>query len=403
MFVTRSFWTVPPPNRSNPTAMQTATAPRFRERFPTLADSTYLVSHSMGAPPLAARDALVEYWQEWAKDGPEAWNAWMPELEALADNLGKIFGAPAGSVSLAPNVSVLQAAIASSLDWRGARNEVIFEDLQFPSVTYVWKAWERFGAQVTRVPSDDGRTMSTERIVTAITEKTAVVVLSHAAYVSASVIDVPPIVARCREVGALFILDTYQTAGVYPFDVTALDVDIAVGGSHKWLCGGPGCGYIYVKSALRRKLEPSITGWMAHESPFAFEPAPIRLAWNQHRWNTGTPTVPGYLVARPGHDTILEAGLGNIRAHNIRLTTAIFGMADERGITSPTPREPTKRTGWVGLDFPGADRVTEALIAQRIFVDYRPGCGIRLSPHFYTSDDEIEGFFTALDALRKHA
>jgi hypothetical protein len=150
--------------------MQTVTAPRFRERFPTLADSTYLASHSMGPPPLAARDALLAYWEAWAKDGPEAWNAWMPELESLADNLGSIIGAPAGSLSLAPNVSVLQAAIASSLDWRGARNEVIFEDLQFPSVTYVWKAWERFGALITRVPSDDGRTMSTERIVGAITE-----------------------------------------------------------------------------------------------------------------------------------------------------------------------------------------------------------------------------------------
>ena len=378
----------------------TLTAPRFRQRFPTLADSTYLVSHSMGAPPIGARDVLVAYWEEWAKNGPEAWNAWMPELQSLADNLGNIIGAPAGSVSLAPNVSVLQAAIASSLAWGGARNEVVFEDLQFPSVTYVWKAWERFGARVVRVPSDDGRTMSTERIVAAITEKTAVVVLSHAAYVSAFLIDVPPIVARCREVGALFVLDVHQTAGIVPFDVSALDVDIAVGGSHKWLCGGPGCGYIYVKPALRGKLEPSITGWMAHESPFAFEPAPIRLTWNQHRWNTGTPTVPGYLVARPGHDTIREAGVANIRAHNIRLTTTIFEMADERGISSPTPREPEKRTGWVGLDFPGADRVTEALIARRVFVDYRPGCGIRVSPHFYTSDDEIARFFDALDELR---
>src|ERR1700693_367049 len=250
--------------RRTPTAMQTLTAPRFRQRFPTLADSTYLVSHSMGAPPLAARDVLVAYWEAWAKDGPEAWNEWMAALWALADNLGSIIGAPAGSISLAPNVSLLQAAIASSLDWDGVRNEVVFEDLQFPSVTYVWKAWERFGAHVVRVPSDDGRTMSTERIVASITEKTAVVVLSHAAYISASLIDVPSIVARCREVGALFVLDVYQTAGIVPFDVSALDLAIAVGGSHKWLCGGPGCGFIYVKPALRARLEPAITGWVAH-------------------------------------------------------------------------------------------------------------------------------------------
>jgi len=378
----------------------TTTAPRFRERFPTLSNSTYLVSHSMGAPPLGARDALVAYWEAWAKEGPEAWNEWLPAMQDLADNLGAIFGAAPGSVSLAPNVSILQAAIASSMDWNGARNEVVFEDLQFPSVTYVWKAWERFGAKVVRVPSDDGRTMSTERLVAAITEKTAVVVLSHAAYVSGALIDVPAIVARCRETGALFVLDVYQTTGTYPYDVTALDLDMAVGGSHKWLCGGPGCGFIYVKPALRAKFEPAITGWMAHESPFAFEPAPIRLTWNQHRWNTGTPTVPGYLVARAGHDAIREVGVANIRAHNLRLTAAILGHASERGIATPTPLDPAQRTGWIGLAFQGDDRVAEQLIERRIFVDYRPGCGIRVSPHFYTSDEEIEAFFEAIDELR---
>ncbi len=172
-------------------ATPTITAPRLRERFPTLETATYLVSHSMGAAPLAARDALVAYWEAWKKDGPEAWEAWLPEIVAIADGIATLIGASRGSVSLAPNVSLLQAALASSLDWRGERNEVVFEDLQFPSVTYVWTAWERFGARVVRVPSDDGRTMSTERIVAAITEKTAVVVLSHAAYISAALIDVP--------------------------------------------------------------------------------------------------------------------------------------------------------------------------------------------------------------------
>jgi kynureninase len=378
-------------------------ASRLRERFPVLANSTYLVSHSMGAAPLGARDALAAYWQAWAEAGPEAWYRWLEAMQEIADGVGGIFGAPPGSVSLAPNVSLLQAAIASALDWNGARNEVVFEDLQFPSVTYVWKAWERFGARVVRVPSQDGRTMSTERLVAAITEKTAVVVLSHAAYVSGSVIDVPAIVERCRATGALFVLDVYQTTGVYPYDVVELDLDIAVGGSHKWLCGGPGCGFIYVKPALRARLEPATTGWMAHESPFAFEPAPIRLAWNQHRWNTGTPTVPGYLAARAGHDAIREVGIENIRAHNVRLTSMILALADERGIQTPTPREPARRTGWIGLDFPGADRVTERLIERRIFVDYRPGCGIRVSPHFYTSEAEIEYFFASLDEERSRS
>jgi kynureninase len=379
---------------------QTMTVPLLRERFPTLAKATYLVSHSMGAPPLGARDALSAYWNAWAEHGPEAWERWLPEIAEIADGIGRIIGAPPGSISLGPNVSLFQAALATSLDFNGARNEVIFEELQFPTVTYVWKAWERFGARAVRVPSQDGREMSTERLCAAITEKTAVAVLSHAAYQSGAVIDVPAIVGRCRETGTLFVLDVYQTTGVYPYDVTQLGVDIAVGGSHKWLCGGAGCGFMYVRPGLRELLEPAQTGWMAHASPFNFEPAPIRLSLDQRRWNTGTPTVPGYLAARPGHDAILEIGSAAIRAHNVRLTTRLAEMALERGFTVPTPLDPARRTGWIGMDFPGAKRVMRELIARRIFVDYRPGCGIRVSPHFYTSDAEIDAFFATVDELR---
>jgi kynureninase len=383
--------------------MPTLTVPQLRERFPTLATSTYLVSHSMGAPPLGARAALDAYWSAWAADGPEAWESWLPDIAAIADNLGRIIGAPAGSVSLAPNVSLLQAAIGSAIDFAGDRREVVIEALQFPTVTYVWDAWRRFGAQVVEVPSDDGRSMSTDRLCSAITDRTAAVVLSHAAYISGSIIDVAAIGERCRETGAIFVLDTYQTTGVYPYDVAQLPVDVVVGGSHKWLCGGPGCGFIYVRPGLRDALAPAVTGWMAHSDPFAFEPAPIRLSKGAHRWNTGTPTVPGYVAARPGHDAILEIGIAAIRAHNLRLTDKLIEGADVRGFSVPTPLEHERRTGWIGLDFPGADRATSALIERRVFVDYRPGCGIRVSPHFYTSEEEIETFFHVLDEVRRYA
>jgi len=354
----------------------------------------------MGAPPVGARLALDAYWADWAADGPEAWERWLPAMLDIADNLGSIFNAPPGTVSLTPNVSLSQAAIGSALDFSGERNEVVIEALQFPTVTYVWDAWRRFGARVVEIPSDDGWTMATDRICSAIGERTAAVVLSHAAYVSGSIIDVAAIGARCRETGALFVLDAYQTTGVYPYDVTAFDVDLVVGGSHKWLCGGAGCGFIYVRPGLRDALAPAVTGWMAHAEPFAFEAAPIRLAATSHRWNTGTPTVPGYLAARPGHDAILELGVANIRAHNLRLTDVLAEGALARGFTVPTPLEHERRTGWMGMDFPGADRATAALIGRRVFVDYRPGCGIRVSPHFYTSDDEIETFFRTLDEVR---
>jgi kynureninase len=380
--------------------MPTITAPQLRERFPTLARATYLVSHSMGAPPLGARDALAAYWAAWAENGPEAWERWLPEIAAIADNLGSIFNAPPGSVSLVPNVSLAQAAIASALSFEGERCEVVIEALQFPSVTYVWKAWERYGARVVDVPSEDGRTMSTDRICSAIGERTAVVALSHAAYVSGATIDVAAIAERCRETGALFVLDAYQTTGIVPFDVAALGVDAVIGGSHKWLCGGPGCGFLYIRPGVRERLEPAITGWMGHADPFAFEAAPIRLAAGAHRFNTGTPTVPGYLAARAGHDAILDVGVEAIRAHNIRLTTILAHGALARGFSVPTPLDPAKRTGWIGMDFDGADRAASALFERRVFVDYRPGCGLRVSPHFYTSDADIEAFFGAIDEIR---
>lgn len=373
----------------------------MRDRFPTLARATYLVSHSMGAPPLASRDSLERYWNAWATDGPEAWEAWLPELGKIAGGIAALLGAAPNTVSLVPNVSLGQAAIASALTFGPDRDGVVMEALQFPTVTYVWSAWQKYGARIVTVPSDDGRTMSTDRICSAIDERTAVVALSHAAYVSGSLLEIDAIQARCHEVGAIFVLDTYQTTGIVPLDVSAQGIDVVVGGSHKWLCGGPGCGFLYVRPGLRDRLAPALTGWMAHAEPFAFAPAPITLARDTHRYNTGTPTMLGYLVARAGHDAIAEIGVPAIRAHNARLTTRIIEAALARGFTIPTPLEAERRTGWIGIDFPGADRATQALIDRRIFIDYRPGCGMRVGPHFYSTDEDIDAFFHALDEIAR--
>ncbi|MFN2459678.1 MAG: aminotransferase class V-fold PLP-dependent enzyme [Candidatus Velthaea sp.] len=376
------------------------TAPRARELFAGLDVNTWLVSHSMGAPPLAARDALTRYYAEWADRGPEAWAGWLAEVRAIADGIGGLFGAPPGSVYLAPNVSTLQSAIASATAFPSERNEVVYESLQFPSLAYVWTAWERMGAVTRCVPSDDGRTIPTERIVAAITPKTAVIVLSHAYYQSAALVDVPAIVARAKETGTLLVLDAYQTAGIVPFDVTSLDADIVVGGSHKWLCGGPGCGYIYVKPAIARDFSPAVTGWFAHADQWAFAAPPMRYAPDPARWATGTPTIPGYLVARAGHAIVGEIGVPAIRAHSNRLTARITEAARERGLSVNSPLDPLRRTGWVGIDVPGAAGIVDQLNARRVFVDYRPGCGIRVSAHFYTSDDDVARFFAELDDLR---
>jgi kynureninase len=376
------------------------TPARARERFAGLDRNTWLVSHSMGAPPRAAADALAAYHAQWADGGPDgAWPFWLDRMRAIGDGIGSIIGAPSGSIALAPNVSLLQSAIASSRDPRSARNEIVYEALQFPSLAYVWTAWERAGARTVRVPTDDGRTIPTQRIVDAITERTALVVLSHAYYQSAVLIDLPPIVARAHELGALVVLDAYQTTGIVPYDVVELDLDLVVGGSHKWLCGGPGCGWIYVKPALAPRFRPMTTGWFAHRDPFAFPPPPIEYARDQMRWASGTPTIPGYLAAQAGHDIIREIGVPTIREHNARLTAALTDAALEREWTVSTPLDPALRTGWVGLDVPDAARIQHELQQRRIFVDYRPGCGLRVSAHAYTTDEEIAHFVGVMDTL----
>ena len=380
--------------------MIATTKPRLRERFANLDDCTYLISHSMGAAPLAARDELVAFWEDWSHDGAEAWERWLPAMDEIANGIGAIIGAPGGSVGLSPNVSTLQETLASCFDWSGERNAVVYEALQFPSLTYVWDAWQRRGARAVRVPTDDGRTIPTERIIAAIDERTKIVLLSHAYFQSGALVDVAPIGKRAHEAGALLAVDVYQTAGVMPIDVRALGIDIAFGGSHKWLCGGPGCGYIYVRPELRAKLEPTATGWMAHAAPFAFEPPPMRYAEGMKRFGSGTPSVQAYMQARPGHKLIREVGTEAIRAHNLALTEMILAEADARRIPCPTPRDPAQRTGWIGLDVKDGDRIVHELSARRIFVDYRPGCGIRVGPHFYTSAEEITRFFEALDELR---
>ncbi len=371
----------------------------WRAQFPILASSIYLVSHSMGAAPLGARSALESYWDEWSADGPEAWERWLPRIAEIADGIGTIIGARAGTCFLGPNVSVLQAAIATCIDFDSNRNEVVYEALQFPSLTYVWREWERYGAVLRVVDSDDGRTIPTDRIVEAITEKTAIAVLSHAYYVSGAIADVRAIQDHCRAVGALLCVDAYQTTGVYPYDVTAWDLDLVTGGSHKWLCGASGCGWIYLKPSLLEEFRPAVTGWMAHARPFAFEPAPIAHAASMYRFGNGTPTIPGYMVAQPGHEIVAAIGVARIRERNVALTNKIAGMALERGMRVNSPLQAERRTGWIGIDFDGSERTCRRLIERRVFVDYRPGCGIRVGPHFYTTDDEIEEFFRILDSL----
>jgi kynureninase len=371
----------------------------WRDQFPILERTTYLVSHSLGAMPRAAETRLKEYTDTWASRGVRAWaEGWWRMPLTVGDQVGRIIGAAPGSVVMHQNVSVCQALILSCFDFAGRRNKVVYEGLNFPSVMYVYEAHRALGAEVVTVPSDDGITVPLERFLAAIDERTLLVPLSHVIFKSAFIQDVPAIVRRAHEVGALVVADLYQSAGTVPVDVAAWDVDFATGGSVKWLCGGPGAGYLYVAPRLRRQLSPRLTGWMAHRAPFSFETGAIEYADDATRFLHGTPAVPALYAAQAGYEVVTAAGVNAIRAKSVRQVQLLVDLARERGFRPHAPERPEQRGGMVILDVPHGQAVTRELLRREVIVDFRPGAGIRLSPHFYTTDDEI---LRALDEMRQ--
>ncbi len=386
---------------STPAATAETSLLAWRAQFPILDRTTYLVSHSLGAMPRGAAAQLEEYTRQWAERGVRAWaEGWWAMPVTVGDAVGRIIGAPRGSVVMHQNVSIAQSVILSCFDLSGRRNnrnKVVYEDLNFPSVMYVYEAHRELGARIVTVPSDDGMTVPLERFLEAIDEETLLVPLSHVIFRSGFVQDVPAIVRRAHEVGALVVADLYQSAGTVPVDVAAWDVDFATGGSVKWLCGGPGAGYLYVAPRLRESLRPRVTGWMAHEHPFAFEQGAIDYASDATRFLHGTPAVPALFAARAGYAIVGEIGVEAIRRKSVRQVQLLMDQARARGLTPRTPDDPDRRGGMAILDVPHGEAVTRELLRREIVVDHRPGAGIRYSPHFYTTDDEI---LHALDQTR---
>ncbi|HYN84802.1 MAG TPA: aminotransferase class V-fold PLP-dependent enzyme [Pyrinomonadaceae bacterium] len=366
----------------------------WRREFPILESCAYLISHSLGAMPRATRARLEEYAEVWATRGVRAWaEGWWDMPLTTGDLVARIIGADAGTVAMHQNVSVCQSLILSCFDPAPAdrRNKIVYTELEFPSVMYVYEAHARTGRfRVERVPSDDGITAPLERMLAAIDEETLLVPLSHVLFKSGFLQDARRITERAHEVGALVVLDTYQSAGTVPFSVKELDVDFATGGSVKWLCGGPGAGYLYVAPRLQQHLEPKVTGWMAHAAPFSFEDAPIRYAEGMARFLHGSPAVPALYAAESGYKIIGEIGVERIRAKSVRQTERLIALADEAGLRVTSPRDPARRGGTVTLAVEHAAAVTRELIRREFIVDYRPGAGVRVSPHFYTKDEELD-------------
>ncbi len=372
---------------------------RYRPQFPILEESTYLISNSLGAMPRAVYDAVRDYADAWAHRGVRAWEEkwWMLAAE-VGDEIGAIMNAPAGSVSVHQNVTCCQAIVASCFDFAGKRNKIVFSDLNFPSVMYFWNAQRARGAHVEMVPTD-GIHVPLDRMISAIDERTLLVPISHVIFRSAYIQDAKAIIERAHQVGALVVLDTFQSLGTVPVDAQAWNADFVCGGVLKWLCGGPGVAYLYVRPDLAAKLKPTLTGWIAHQQPFAFQIGEQTYSDGQYRFMNGTPNIPALYAAQPGARIVREVGVDKIREKSVRQTAKLIELAEQRGWRVNTPRDPERRGGTVSIDMPFAQEVCAELIRRNILVDYRPNAGVRMSPHFYNKDEELEVAIKAVEEI----
>jgi len=373
---------------------------RFRDEFPILASSTYLVSNSLGAMPRGVPGRLAEYAEQWATRGVRAWaDGWWSMPVSVGDSIAPLIGARDGEVAMVPNVSFAQAQILSALDYSNGRDTIVMTELDFPSVRYVYdELATRLGARVVVVPSEDGISIDEDRLIAAIDERTRLVSISHVLFRSAYVMDVERITARARDAGALVAVDAYHSVGVLPVDVRMLGVDFLTGGVLKWLCGGPGGCFLWVRPEVGAEVAPALTGWQAHKHPFAFEPE-MHYAEDAWRWLGGTPVIPALFAATEGPRLLREAGMGAVREKSLRQTSRLIELADARGFTTTVPRDPARRGGTVAFDVPYAREVAQALLARGVIVDFRPGAGIRIAPHFYTSDDELDAAVGVIDDI----
>jgi kynureninase len=362
-----------------------------RSEFPTLETTLHFISHSLGAMPRGVAGALAEYADAWKRRSIRAWEeGWMALPTAVGDTVARILNAEPGSVSMHENVTVAQALAFSALDFRPPRNRLVCIDEDFPSLLYLYEGLQRRGAEIVRVSARDGRGIDEADVVAAIDERTAVVAISHVLFRTSQLLDLTPIARRAREAGALTMIDVYQSVGAVPLDVIAAGLDMVTGGSVKWLCGGPGAAYLYVRPALARRLEPAITGWLAHETPFTFDTGPVRRHAGERRFWTGTPAIPAFAAARPGYEIVAGLGAEAIRAKSLRQTQRMIEFADDCGMRLVSPREPSRRGGTVVVDVPRAAEVCRALNADDVLLDFRQDVGLRLAPHFYTLDDEVD-------------
>ena len=372
----------------------------WRDEFPILSRSVYMISNSLGAMPRKTADYLAEYANTWATRGVRGWEDrwWEMPLE-VGNRIARIIGAPAGTVSMHENVTSAHMTALSCIRPSGDRTRIVCSAMDFPSMIYLYRAQERYGFDVQVVPASADLSVSTERMLDAIDRRTAVVAVSHVLFRTSYIMDAAAIAARARDAGATMILDTYQSAGIIPFNVHALGVDIVVGGCLKWLCGGPGNAFMYTRPDRLGELKPSFTGWLSRRQPFAFDADDDARRDDAMRMMNGTPSIPAYYAALAGLEIIEQVGVARIREHSVQLTSHLLSLVDRHGFRSAASRDPNRLAGTVAVDVPDAPLVARTLKAREFLVDYRPPVGIRISPHFYNTREEIDRIIAEMASI----
>ncbi|HEY3875142.1 MAG TPA: aminotransferase class V-fold PLP-dependent enzyme [Candidatus Kapabacteria bacterium] len=381
-------------------------AEKYRKHFPILEKNCYLISNSLGAVPEEAEDELRAYYKLWAKEGVESWDVWFPLVDEVSGLVASLIGAEARDVTLIHNLTIGSALIASSLDFTGKRNGIVYSDLHFPTISYLWQGWKKYGTVNTIIASDGIRT-ETEKYIEAIDETTKLVALSHVYFRSGALQDVKPIIDHAHKMGAIVMLDSYQAAGIVPIDVKALNVDILATGVLKWLCGGPGAAFMYVRPDLQEQFQPAIRGWLGDKEPFEFHMPDVNFDPGMHRFLTSSIQVPCLYTARPALKMFQKIGIAAIREKSLEMTSRLISRSDEFGFTVNSPREAEKRGGALTIDPVGMIRskrttkeINDELIRRRFMVDFRPPLGIRIAPHFYNAIGEIDAVCEEMAKIR---
>lgn len=373
----------------------------YRERFPILERCNYLVSHSLGAMPRAVYDSMAGYAEDWATHGVGAWGErWWALNGVVGDQFAEIIHAPPGSTAMHPNASIALSILLSAMDFSDTRrNRVVVSSLIFHTDFYVLREMLPAHMELVVVESPDGIHVPAAALCAAIDERTRFVLVNHVLFRSGFIMPVAAIAERAAKVGAEVIVDGYHSVGIIPVDVAALGVDYYIGGALKWMCGGPGGVFLYVRPDRLPTLRPKITGWFAHQRPFDFAVERIQLRDDAYRLQNGTFAVAPLYAVQPGIATIAEVGVERIRAKSRRQTALLMELAAAAGYTTRTPSNPDERGGMVVIDPPHAQAVSQAMLARGIMIDYRPQAGIRIAPHFYNSDDEVRAAVLAMEEI----